>query len=272
MKKLKVILMLIILSFAIAGLFNNSNNFELLNSKVASINDAEGLRLAADSKVLKYNYGKKYGTLPTPTWQCHNFLGWFTEKNGGTQITENTIVESMTSFSLYAHWSAAHSYTNKRTTSTYLKSAATCTDAAVYYYSCANCTSKGTTTFTSGSTIAHSYTNKRTDSTYLKSAATCTSAAVYYYSCANCTSKGTTTFTYGSANGHSYTNTRTDSTYLKSAATCTDAAVYYYSCANCTAKGTTTFTSGSANGHSYTNKRTDSTYLKSAATCQSAAV
>ena len=40
----------------------------------------------------------------------------------------------------------SHSYTTKSTTSTYLKSAATCTSAAVYYYKCSRCDEAGTTT------------------------------------------------------------------------------------------------------------------------------
>ena len=93
-----------------------------------------------------------------------------------------------------------HNYNQKNTASTYLKSAATHSSAAVYYYSC-TCGAKGTTTFTSGNPVAHTYNQKNTASTYLKSAATCTSPAVYYYSC-SCGVKGTSTFESGSALGH----------------------------------------------------------------------
>lgn len=48
-----------------------------------------------------------------------------------------------------------HSFTSKSTTSTYLKSGATCTSAAVYYYKCSRCTAKDTSTYTSGSALGH---------------------------------------------------------------------------------------------------------------------
>ena len=49
-----------------------------------------------------------------------------------------------------------HSYTEKNTDAKYLKSAATCTAKAVYYYSC-SCGEKGTETFESGDVLAHSW-------------------------------------------------------------------------------------------------------------------
>ena len=52
-----------------------------------------------------------------------------------------------------------HSYTEKNTDAKYLKSAATCTAKAVYYYSC-SCGEKGTETFESGETLAHTWESK----------------------------------------------------------------------------------------------------------------
>lgn len=51
-----------------------------------------------------------------------------------------------------------HTFEQKRTSSNYLKKEATCTDAAVYYFSC-SCGAKGTATFTVGEAIGHSFTN-----------------------------------------------------------------------------------------------------------------
>lgn len=158
MKKAKLILMLIILSFAITGLFNNST--ELLNTNVASIEDIvdNGIVLAATPKTQTYRYGEAYGTLPKLTWQCHNFLGWFTEKTGGTQVTEQTTVNAASNISLYAHWETAHNYTNQRTDATYLQTPATCQNAATYYYSCASCPGFTTSsTFTSGEVGEHQF-------------------------------------------------------------------------------------------------------------------
>ena len=91
-----------------------------------------------------------------------------------------------------------HSFTAQTATSTYLKSSATCTVAAVYYKSCSRCalSSKGQTgeaTFSSGGTAAHSYTQNLVDNKYLKSAPTATTNAIYYKSCA-CGATGTSTF------------------------------------------------------------------------------
>lgn len=49
----------------------------------------------------------------------------------------------------------AHDFTEKNPTSTYLKSEATCTSAAVYFYKCKNCTAYGTETFESGNAADH---------------------------------------------------------------------------------------------------------------------
>ena len=77
----------------------------------------------------------------------------------------------------------AHDYTQKVTTSTYLKTSATETGSAEYYYSC-KCGAKGTSTFTDGSPLPHTHNFNQTVATadYLKDEATCKSKAVYYYS------------------------------------------------------------------------------------------
>ena len=49
-------------------------------------------------------YGSHYGELPTPTREGYTFAGWFTEKDGGTQVTKDTVVTA--SHTLYAHWTA----------------------------------------------------------------------------------------------------------------------------------------------------------------------
>jgi len=161
-----------------------------------------------------------------------------------------------------------HEYNQQNTDSTFLASAANCTNAATYYYSCA-CGAKGTATFANGDALGHSYTVQSTDAVYLASAANCTNAATYYYSCA-CGAKGEATFASGDALGHSYTVQSTDAGYLASAANCTSAAAYFCSCA-CGAKGEATFASGDALGHSYTVQSTDAGYLASAANCTNAA-
>ncbi len=160
-----------------------------------------------------------------------------------------------------------HNYTAENSEETYLKSEATCTEAAVYYKSCTGCgeSSKGTAfeaTFTRGNSLGHSFgawtsngdgTHTRTcarDAGHTESdscsggTADCKHKAV----CALCGSK------YGELGRHNYTAENSDGAYLKSEATCTEAAVYYKSCAVCgeSSKGTereTTFVSGDPLGH-----------------------
>lgn len=50
-------------------------------------------------------YGQLYGTLPVPTREHYSFVGWFTEAEGGDEITADSIVEALVNQTLYAHWS-----------------------------------------------------------------------------------------------------------------------------------------------------------------------
>ena len=56
------------------------------------------------TKVLEY--GGKYGTLPVPTRENCDFLGWYTGLNKGQRVTENTIVAQSYDHILYAMWKA----------------------------------------------------------------------------------------------------------------------------------------------------------------------
>ncbi|MDU6265410.1 MAG: InlB B-repeat-containing protein [Anaerocolumna aminovalerica] len=55
-------------------------------------------------------YGNPYGTLPIPTRTGYNFTGWFTEKNNGTFIAQNTVVGILNNQTLYAHWNKSNYY------------------------------------------------------------------------------------------------------------------------------------------------------------------
>ena len=54
---------------------------------------------------------------------------------------------------------ASHNYNKSDATSTYFKSAATCTSPAEYYKHCQWCTATGTETFTSGDALGHDWSN-----------------------------------------------------------------------------------------------------------------
>ena len=56
-------------------------------------------------------YGSAVGELPEATWGNHIFNGWFTEQNGGTQITSSTTVTSDVTY--YAHWTNQYIITYK---------------------------------------------------------------------------------------------------------------------------------------------------------------
>ena len=52
-----------------------------------------------------YEYGEPFGTLPVPQARTgYVFDGWFTSLNGGTQITENTVMSFENDTDVFAHW------------------------------------------------------------------------------------------------------------------------------------------------------------------------
>ena len=63
-------------------------------------------RLSTKSKEMQAN-ATTYGTLATASLIGYDFVGWFTEKEGGEKVTENTAYTTGTSPRvLYAHWTA----------------------------------------------------------------------------------------------------------------------------------------------------------------------
>ena len=73
------------------------------NSYTVTFNANGGTTPTASKSV---TYGSTYGTLPTPTRSGYAFLGWFTEQEGGTQITSASTVSITEAQTLYAHWEA----------------------------------------------------------------------------------------------------------------------------------------------------------------------
>lgn len=59
---------------------------------------------------MTYYFGREYGTLIVPTKLGHEFVGWFTQEQGGKQITNTSIVDVAETQILYARWKPA-SYT-----------------------------------------------------------------------------------------------------------------------------------------------------------------
>ena len=165
---------------------------------------------------------------------------------------------------------AAHDFTAETAEEQYLKSAATCTEKAVYYKSCAACglSSKGTdgeATFEAGKPLGHDYgawtqnSDEKTHTRICKRDTSHTETENCHGGTADCTHKAVCTVCggeYGEMAAHSFTAEKAEAQYLKSAATCTEKAVYYKSCAACglSSKGTdgeATFEAGKPLGHDY---------------------
>ena len=92
-----------------------------------------------------------------------------------------------------------HAYDRQVASANYLAKDATCTEKAVYYYSCP-CGEKGTATFTYGEALGHSFTNYVSDNN-----ATCTQDGTKTAKCDRCDETNTVT-DVGSALGHNFVN------------------------------------------------------------------
>lgn len=153
-----------------------------------------------------------------------------------------------------------HVYDKEVATEGYLKTGATCTEAAVYYKSC-ECGAKGTETFTSGSALGHDYTKKVENNTYLKTAASnCTEYNVYWYACSRCDANAKDDaaatdkyYTSTTAGNHSFTERIEDTAhYVAGTGTdCQSVKKYYFDCAYCDLIGTTTWDSTTYGPHNY---------------------
>ena len=165
---------------------------------------------------------------------------------------------------------ALHSFTAEKVEAQYLKSAATCTEKAVYYKSCTLCglSSEGTAdeaTFFSGNALDHDWgawtqnSDEKTHTRFCKRNTSHTETKNCHGGTASCTAKAVCTVcggTYGEMALHSFTAEKVEAQYLKSAATCTEKAVYYKSCTLCglSSEGTAdeaTFFSGNALDHDW---------------------
>ena len=96
-----------------------------------------------------------------------------------------------------------HVFDQQVATEAFLKTTATCTAKATYYYSC-ECGEKGSDTFEGD--FLHNFTSEVVEEKYLHTQATCASKAVYYKSCSVCGEKGSETFEYGELGDHDFAN------------------------------------------------------------------
>ncbi len=203
-------------------------------------------------------------------WHCADCGKYFADKNGDMDTSKAYDTNDR-----FLKSALDHDFTEKLVDDAHLKTGATCTEAAVYYYDCSRCDTHSTTdTYSYGDPLGHDFTEKLVDDAHLKSAATCTESAVYYYDCSRCDTHSTAdTYSYGDPLGHDFTEKLVDDAHLKSAATCTESAVYYYDCSRCDTHSTAdTYSYGDPLGHDFTEKMVDDAHLKSGATCTEAAV
>jgi len=64
--------------------------------------NAQGATVSPSSKQVTHNTAM--GDLPVPIRAAHAFKGWFTETEGGVEITKDTIYTAMNNITLYARW------------------------------------------------------------------------------------------------------------------------------------------------------------------------
>lgn len=82
------------ISLKVKAVSNTNNGYKV------SFNSNGGKKLSYSSKNVKK--GQKIGTLPTVQRTKYAFKGWYTAKNGGSKINENSVINSQQTY--YAHW------------------------------------------------------------------------------------------------------------------------------------------------------------------------
>ena len=170
--------------------------------------DAEGTNeIAKDSWVIApigHDLTKTDAQAPTCTesgnsehFTCAACGKFFSDAEGANEITKDSWVIA----------SLGHDFTQQLSDDAHLRTPASCTDAAEYFYSCSRCGAHSADKFfSSGDALGHAYTQV-IDPSHLSTAATCTEDAVYYVSCSRCQANGTETFAApGTALGHSFTH------------------------------------------------------------------
>ena len=230
-----------------------------------TISSTDGGTASADR--LRAATGTQITLTATPNEEGYHFKKWKV-LSGDIAITENSFVMPAGDVTIQAVFEE-HSFTAETAEEMYLKSAADCENAAVYYKSCTVCglSSKGTaneSTFTSGDILGHDWgawisNSNGTHTRVCKRDASHTETDNCHGGEASCTKKAVCEDCggeYGEMNAHDFTAETAAEQYLKSAATCTEKAVFYKSCTVCglSSKGTAdeaTFESGEPLDHDF---------------------
>ncbi len=132
----------------------------------------------------------------------------------------------------------------------FLVSEASCTERAVYSYSC-KCGKVGTDTFEYGSVLGHDFSLMRCDKKALLDEENCNHPSIYYYSCSRCGEIGTETFENGAKKEHNFVvkvlNSQTRIPGQKYS--CTTPYRYYYSCSCGKISDSEIFEANACSGH-----------------------
>ena len=76
--------------------------------RTVTFSAGSGASISTTSK--RVTVGNAYGTLPTPTLYDYEFLGWYTDRTGGTKITASTVAQETIPAILYAQWNRTISF------------------------------------------------------------------------------------------------------------------------------------------------------------------
>ncbi len=284
---------------------NTTDNVWLLSYSEVSKTEY-GFSSDSTRRVAPTEYAKSQGASKPDD---DGFIAWYL-RNGGTEAGTVSCVGN--SGYLYektdCHYTymgtrpamtlELHDYTAETESNDYIKTAATCTDKAVYYKFCTVCgkSSEGTVgeaTF-EGSALGHDFTKEVIDEAHLATAATCTAKATYYYGCSRCDKIGTDTFENGEVLAHNFgawTPVEDTKTHTRSCEDCTFSetgncadAEPVYTAAACTKNAYTTYTcddcgyvwvvedENTALTHDFTEEVIDEAHLVTEATCTAKAV
>ena len=74
----------------------------IANKRLTISFDANGGNVSTSS--IEVTNGAVIGSMPQPTREGYNFLGWYTQKEGGRLITAETMMDYPSMQKLYAHW------------------------------------------------------------------------------------------------------------------------------------------------------------------------
>lgn len=81
----------------------SEDNFEKFIRGGYAVNlDANGGGVSPEA--VTATFGQTYGQLPVPTRDHYSFAGWYTQAEGGSLITEDSLFEELHDITLYAHW------------------------------------------------------------------------------------------------------------------------------------------------------------------------